>query len=67
MAEIVLGLATSHSPQLNTGPEWWPSHAERDKTNPRLFDAHGVIHRYDDRGAMAGALRRLPGRDHAFG
>lgn len=48
MAEIVLGLATSHSPQLNTGPEWWPSHAERDKTNPRLFDAHGVIHRYDD-------------------
>jgi len=48
MAEIVLGLATSHSPQLNTGPEWWPSHAERDKGNPRLFDAHGVIQRYDD-------------------
>lgn len=36
MAKIVLGLATSHSPQLSTPVESWKLHAERDRTNPDI-------------------------------
>ena len=36
MARIVLGLGTSHSPQLNTPPDLWPLHVERDRANPDL-------------------------------
>src|SRR5262245_61073496 len=48
MARIVLGLATSHSPQLSTPPELWPLHQERDKRNPELLDTNGVRVRYDE-------------------
>lgn len=36
MAQIVLGLGTSHSPQVSTEPEHWHLHAERDYGNPSL-------------------------------
>jgi hypothetical protein len=36
MARIVLGLGTSHSPQVSTQPEQWYLHAERDYSNPHL-------------------------------
>ncbi len=36
MARIVLGLGTSHSPQVSTQPEQWYLHAERDYGNPHL-------------------------------
>ena len=36
MARIVLGLGTSHSPQVSTQPEQWYLHAERDYSNPQL-------------------------------
>lgn len=36
MARIVLGLGTSHSPQVSTQPEAWYLHAERDYSNPHL-------------------------------
>ena len=36
MARIVLGLGTSHSPQVSTQPEQWYLHAERDYSNPNL-------------------------------
>ena len=36
MAQIVLGLGTSHSPHVSTEPEQWHLHAERDYSNPRL-------------------------------
>jgi hypothetical protein len=36
MARIVLGLGTSHSPQVSTQPEQWHLHAERDYANPHL-------------------------------
>ncbi|MGH8055774.1 MAG: extradiol ring-cleavage dioxygenase [Candidatus Entotheonellia bacterium] len=42
MAQIVLGLGTSHSPQLSTPPELWPQHGERDQRNNRgLLDLQG--------------------------
>ena len=37
MAEIVLGIGTSHSPMLNTTPEIWPQHAARDEQNKSLW------------------------------
>lgn len=36
MAEVVLGIGTSHSPHVSTSPELWYLHAERDRDNPQL-------------------------------
>ena len=36
MAEIVLGLGTSHSPMLSTPAEIWYLHADRDRKNQAL-------------------------------
>lgn len=36
MAKIVLGLASSHSPQLNIPASQWPLLQEKDETDPRL-------------------------------
>jgi 3-O-methylgallate 3,4-dioxygenase len=36
MAQIVLGLGTSHSPHVSTAPEQWYLHADRDRRNPNL-------------------------------
>jgi 3-O-methylgallate 3,4-dioxygenase len=36
MAKIVLGIATSHSPQLSTPVDLWNLHAERDRDNKEL-------------------------------
>jgi 3-O-methylgallate 3,4-dioxygenase len=37
MAEIVLGVASSHSPQLSTPAHDWRLHAERDRNNQQLW------------------------------
>lgn len=36
MAEIVLGIGTSHTPLLSLPAELWPAYAEGDKRNPEL-------------------------------
>src|SRR5262245_13926775 len=49
MAELVLGLATSHSPLLSTPPECWDLRAKADRTNPqhhfrgRVYDFDTLI------------------------
>ena len=48
MARISLGLGTSHSPQLSTGPEIWPQHAARDSRNQALYDAKGTIRPFEE-------------------
>jgi hypothetical protein len=48
MARIILGLGTSHSPQLSTPPELWPLHGERDKRNPQLLDTTGSHVSYEE-------------------
>lgn len=48
MANIVLGLGTSHSPQLSTPPEVWPVHAARDKVSTDLFAIDGTPLTYSD-------------------
>jgi hypothetical protein len=55
MAQVVLGLGTSHSPQLSTPPDLWPQHAERDKRNPDLRKPDGHVYTYDELLASASA------------
>jgi 3-O-methylgallate 3,4-dioxygenase len=41
MADLVLALATSHSPMLNSGAEDYLAHGERDKANQGILDKDG--------------------------
>ena len=47
MAELVLGLASSHSPQLSTPPDGWAQRGERDKGNPELIGTDGITSNYE--------------------
>ncbi|MGE3539105.1 MAG: extradiol ring-cleavage dioxygenase [Candidatus Tectimicrobiota bacterium] len=55
MAQIVLGLATSHSPQLSTPATLWSHHGERDKRNPDLRRPDGRVCTYEELVAAAGS------------
>ena len=46
MAEIVLGIATSHSPQLRIAPEQWHLLIEKDEKDPR-FDYQQLLRHAD--------------------
>jgi hypothetical protein len=48
MAEIVLGVASSHTPQLSSGTDMWRDHAERDRRNPLLLGRDARYHTYDE-------------------
>ena len=43
MAQIVVGAAIPRGPQLRLPPARWPELAERDKTNPWLFDREVIV------------------------
>ena len=43
MAEIVLGLGTSHSPMLSLPGDMWGDYAARDKSNPMLLSALSAL------------------------
>ncbi|MGH3169553.1 MAG: hypothetical protein ACRDN0_27210, partial [Trebonia sp.] len=48
MADIVVGIASSHTPQLSSGTEMWPDHAERDKRQPKLLGRDALYHTYEE-------------------
>jgi 3-O-methylgallate 3,4-dioxygenase len=48
MADIVIGVASSHTPQLSSGVDMWQDHAERDRRNPRLLGKDARYHTYDE-------------------
>lgn len=48
MAELVFGLASSHSPQLSTPASGWLARGERDKRNPMLYGTDGIHSNYED-------------------
>jgi 3-O-methylgallate 3,4-dioxygenase len=48
MADIVIGIASSHTPQLSSGVDMWHDHAERDRRNPWLLGRDGQYHSYDE-------------------
>jgi hypothetical protein len=47
MSEIVLGVGTSHTPQISSGWELWTDHANRDK-GAKLLGTDGEFHTFDD-------------------
>jgi 3-O-methylgallate 3,4-dioxygenase len=47
MARIVLGIGSSHTPQLSTSPEWWEDHANRDRASEALLGRDGQFHTFD--------------------
>src|ERR1700759_1831363 len=53
MADIVIGVASSHTPQLSSGVDMWLDHAERDRRNPRLLGKDAAYHTYDELLAVA--------------
>ncbi len=54
MSEIVLGIATSHSPLLTFGPELWLERAKDDRNNRRLTLSDGRTITYDELSAITG-------------
>jgi 3-O-methylgallate 3,4-dioxygenase len=48
MAEIVLGVASSHTPQVSSGVEWWAGHAQRDERNPFLVGIDGQTRSFEE-------------------
>jgi 3-O-methylgallate 3,4-dioxygenase len=47
MSDLVLGVGTSHTPQLSSGWELWDDHANRDKGS-QLLAADGELHTFGD-------------------
>jgi 3-O-methylgallate 3,4-dioxygenase len=47
MADIVIGIAASHTPQLSSGVDMWPDHAARDKRYS-LLGKDAAFHSYDE-------------------
>ena len=48
MAQLVAGLASSHSPMLSTPVKQWHLHADRDRANPELLGADGKYHPFEE-------------------
>lgn len=48
MAQLVLGLGTSHSPLVVTDAPMWEQRAISDRSNPELYDRDGTQCTYDD-------------------
>ena len=54
MAEIALGIGTSHGPQLSTPPEEWGQRAAADRRNPALA-FRGADYSFDELSQLRGA------------
>src|SRR5947207_430026 len=68
MAQLVLGIGTSHTPMLNAPPTDWPRFYERDSKRTNLLDTDGRLTSYDQQ------LKHAPaagpggeGEGHAIG
>lgn len=49
MAEIVLGMGTSHTPMVSLAPELWPTYARGDERNPELaYPPDGQVRSYQE-------------------
>ena len=77
MADIVLAIATSHSPLLNSPAEDYPKHAAIDASGRKLLDKQGrpctygellaegrPFHQGSDRAASAGTAVRAMHREY---
>jgi aromatic ring-opening dioxygenase catalytic subunit (LigB family) len=64
MAKLVLGIGTSHSPQLNFAAEQWHMHRSKDETDPRMNYAERV-QRVGERMAAEITPEKMQQRDDA--
>jgi hypothetical protein len=48
VADVVVGVACSHSPQLSTPVEIWHDHAARDRRKTDLVGVDGLVHAFDE-------------------
>jgi hypothetical protein len=48
MAQLVLGIGTSHTPMLNAPPADWPRFYERDSKRTNLLDTEGRLTSYEE-------------------
>ena len=56
MADIVIGIASSHTPQLSSGVDMWPDHAARDQRYA-LLGKDASFHTYEETLAARGPAR----------
>jgi 3-O-methylgallate 3,4-dioxygenase len=56
MADIVIGIASSHTPQLSSGVDMWPDHALRDRQY-QLLGKDAEFHTYEE--TLAGATPEM--------
>src|SRR5262249_29916088 len=47
MARLVLGIGSSHSPQLSVSWDGWAMRGETDKRNPELIGIDGIVSNYE--------------------
>lgn len=66
MAEVVLGLGSSHTPQVSSAAAIWADHGARDARMEGLLGADGEYHRYDELLAGAGDALSAELTDEAF-
>src|SRR5205814_7144189 len=61
MAQLVLGIGTSHTPMLNAPPTEWPRFYERDSKRTNLLDTEGRLTSYEEqlRHAPAGMAAEI--------
>jgi len=57
MAQLVLGIGTSHSPQLSVAWDGWALRGEADKQHTALIGTDGIVSNYDDLLARADVKR----------
>ena len=53
MAQIVVGIAASHTPQLSSGVDMWQDHGDRDRSKGTLLGRDGEYHDWDELVASA--------------
>jgi aromatic ring-opening dioxygenase catalytic subunit (LigB family) len=52
MADVVLGIGSSHSPQLSSTAEMWSDHARRDRSNRHLLGPDGEFHTFEEMASL---------------
>jgi hypothetical protein len=62
MAGVVIGIASSHTPQLSSWVGMWHDHVARDQGNPQLLGSVARFHMYSELLARSGN----PGRASVF-
>src|SRR5919197_3518300 len=68
MAEIVLGLGTSHTPMLSLPPELWGTYGQRDRNNKELaYPPNGWVLPYEEaEGTRPPEIRDMPRDPETF-